>query len=102
MPAPLHGVVTRLIHSIDHRQWGLLPGVIRPMRNGDERLRAHGRFDQGGMFSKAVRRAIEPAWVADTQRRIWAPGRWPKRLPVPEAIKNNEAAATAAAGSNQA
>lgn len=62
----------------------------------------HGRFDQGAMFGKAVRRAIEPAWVADTQRRIWASGKWPKRLPLPEAIKNNEAAGTAAARSNQA
>nr|DAG84903.1 MAG TPA: Protein of unknown function (DUF1364) [Caudoviricetes sp.] len=42
----------------------------------------HALFDQGAMFSKAARRVIEPAWGADTRRRILANGQWPKRLPV--------------------
>ncbi|GER21275.1 hypothetical protein [Variovorax boronicumulans] len=42
----------------------------------------HALFDQGAMFSKAARRAIEPAWGADTRRRILANGQWPQRLPL--------------------
>lgn len=38
----------------------------------------HALFDQGALFSKEARRLIEPAWVADTQRRIQAMGVWPK------------------------
>jgi hypothetical protein len=34
------------------------------------------------MFSKAARRLIEPAWAADTRRRIQAMGAWPKDLPL--------------------
>lgn len=41
----------------------------------------HALFDQGAMFTKAARRAIEPAWGADTRRRIIANGQWPQRLP---------------------
>lgn len=41
----------------------------------------HALFDQGAMFTKSQRRAIEPAWGADTRRRIKANGKWPKRLP---------------------
>ena len=44
----------------------------------------HEKFDQGALFSQAVRRALEPAWAADTQRRILARGEWPKNLPKPE------------------
>ena len=33
------------------------------------------------LFTKAVRRELEPVWAADTQRRIWAMGLWPKGLP---------------------
>lgn len=42
----------------------------------------HERFDQGALFSKAVRREIEPAWGADTRRQIEAMGQWPKGLPL--------------------
>ena len=34
------------------------------------------------LFLKAVRRELEPAWAADTQRRIQAMGLWPKALPL--------------------
>ena len=34
------------------------------------------------LFTKAVRRELEPAWAADTQRRIHAMGIWPKALPL--------------------
>ena len=34
------------------------------------------------LFLKSVRRELEPAWVADTQRRIRAMGIWPKALPL--------------------
>ena len=40
----------------------------------------HVEFDQGVMFTKAERRAIEPAWAADTRRAIKAAGLWPKGL----------------------
>lgn len=42
----------------------------------------HALFDQGAMFDKAARRAIEPAWGADTRRRILANNQWPKGLPL--------------------
>lgn len=44
----------------------------------------HSLFDQGALFGKEARRLIEPAWVADTQRRIHAMGIWPKGLPYPD------------------
>ena len=40
----------------------------------------HAKLDQGAMFSKAVRREMEPAWAADTRRRITAMGLWPANL----------------------
>lgn len=43
----------------------------------------HQQLDQGAMFSKAVRHALEPVWAADTQRRIHAMGLWPKGIPYP-------------------
>lgn len=30
----------------------------------------HAQIDQGALFSKSVRRELEPVWVADTQRRL--------------------------------
>lgn len=45
----------------------------------------HGQLDQGALFSKATRHALEPVWAADTQRRIHAMGLWPKNLPYPRA-----------------
>ena len=44
----------------------------------------HAALDQGALFSKAVRRELEPVWAADTQRKIQAMGLWPKGLPVPD------------------
>lgn len=46
-------------------------------------VRDHAALDQGAMFSKAARHALEPAWAADTQRRIHAMGKWPKAIPYP-------------------
>lgn len=33
------------------------------------------------LYPKHVRRLLEPAWAADTQRQIIAMGAWPKGLP---------------------
>lgn len=46
----------------------------------------HSLFDQGGLFAKEARRLIEPAWVADTQRRIHTMGLWPTGIPYPHAV----------------
>ena len=43
----------------------------------------HQQLDQGAMFTKAVRHQLEPAWAADTQRKIHAMGKWPKGIPYP-------------------
>ena len=40
----------------------------------------HSQLDQGALFTKAVRRELEPVWAADTQRRIKAMGLWPTNL----------------------
>lgn len=40
----------------------------------------HADFDQGALFPKAVRRALEPVWGADTRRAIIAAGQWPEDL----------------------
>lgn len=45
------------------------------------RLGCHPKFDQGAMFTKAVRREIEQVWAADTRQKIEAAGRWPIGLP---------------------
>lgn len=44
----------------------------------------HAKLDQGAMFTKAVRRELEPAWAADTRRKLLALGLWPKGVPVPD------------------
>lgn len=44
----------------------------------------HAKLDQGALFTKAVRRELEPVWAADTRRKIQAMGLWPKGLPVPD------------------
>ena len=44
----------------------------------------HAALDQGALFTKAVRRELEPVWAADTRRKIQAMGLWPKGLPVPD------------------
>lgn len=41
----------------------------------------HAMFDQGALFTKEVRRLVEPAWGADTRRAIEAAGDWPADLP---------------------
>lgn len=43
----------------------------------------HSLLDQGALFSKAARHALEPAWAADTQRRIHAMGKWPRGVLYP-------------------
>lgn len=40
----------------------------------------HSLLDQGALFTKAVRRELEPAWAADTQRRLLAMGLVPPSL----------------------
>jgi hypothetical protein len=44
----------------------------------------HSKLDQGALFTRAVRQQLEPAWAADTQRRLLAMGLWPKNLPKPQ------------------
>lgn len=44
----------------------------------------HARLDQGALFTKAVRRELEPAWAADTQRKVRAMGLWPANLTYPQ------------------
>ena len=54
-------------------------------------LRCHPALDQGALFSKAVRHALEPVWAADTQRRIYAMGLWPKGIPYPHDQQQGDA-----------
>lgn len=44
----------------------------------------HSLLDQGALFTKAVRRELEPVWAADTRRNLLALGLWPKDVPVPD------------------
>lgn len=44
----------------------------------------HAAIDQGALYSKAVRRVLEPVWAADTRRKLLALGIWPKGVPVPD------------------
>lgn len=44
----------------------------------------HPKFDQGALYDKATRRALEPVWGADTRRQIIADGAWPRHLPLLE------------------
>lgn len=59
----------------------------------------HAQLDQGAMFSKAVRHQLEPAWAADTQRRIHAMGKWPKGIPCPHDDETGSSAYGASADS---
>lgn len=43
----------------------------------------HAALDQGALFTKVVRRELEPVWAADTQRRIHTMGLWPAGIPYP-------------------
>ncbi|MBO9679550.1 MAG: hypothetical protein J7556_15010 [Acidovorax sp.] len=47
----------------------------------------HSQLDQGALFTKAVRRELEPAWAADTQRRVYKAGLWPASLPLTPAAQ---------------
>ena len=57
--------------------------TVHPGADGRLVQGCHENFDQGALFTKAVRRELEPVWAADTQRRIQAMGLWPQNLPVP-------------------
>lgn len=46
----------------------------------------HAALDQGALFTKAVRRELEPVWAADTMRKLWEMGL------VPDSLKNQVAA----------
>ena len=41
----------------------------------------HSQLDQGALYPKHARRLLEPAWAADTRRKIFMMGLWPKTLP---------------------
>ena len=56
--------------------------TVHPVADGRLVQGCHERFDQGALFSKLVRRELEPVWIADTQRRIYSMGLWPENLPL--------------------
>ena len=58
--------------------------TVHPGADGRLVQGCHENFDQGALFTNAVRRELEPVWAADTQRRILAMGLWPKALPYPD------------------
>lgn len=62
--------------------------TVHPGPDGTLVQGCHERFDQGALFSKVVRRTLEPAWIADTQRKIFTMGLWPAKMPLTEAINN--------------
>lgn len=56
--------------------------TVHPGADGRLVQGCHENFDQGALFTKAVRRELEPVWAADTRRKIQAMGLWPKGLPL--------------------
>ena len=56
--------------------------TVHPVADGRLVQGCHERFDQGALFSKLVRRDLEPVWIADTQRKIYSMGLWPENLPL--------------------
>ena len=60
--------------------------TVHPGPDGTLVQGCHERFDQGALFSKLVRRDLEPAWIADTQRKIYSMGLWPKKLPYTDVV----------------
>ena len=58
--------------------------TVHPGADGRLVQGCHENFDQGALFTKAVRRELEPVWAADTRRRIRAMGLWPKGLQMPD------------------
>ena len=63
---------------------GLTPQPIKG-KFVERNLIRGSKGNQGALFTKAARHALEPVWAADTQRRINAMGLWPKNLPYPRA-----------------
>ena len=60
--------------------------TVHPGPDGTLVQGCHERFDQGALFSKLVRRDLEPAWIADTQRKIFSMGLWPQKLPYTDVV----------------
>ena len=60
--------------------------TVHPGPDGTLVQGCHERFDQGALFSKLVRRDLEPAWIADTQRKIYSMGLWPQKLPYTDVV----------------
>ena len=60
--------------------------TVHPDSDGTLVQGCHERFDQGALFSKLVRRDLEQAWIADTQRKIYIMGLWPKKLPYTDVV----------------
>ena len=58
--------------------------TVHPGADGRLVQGCHENFDQGALFTKAVRRELEPVWAADTRRKLLALGLWPKGVPVPD------------------
>ena len=56
--------------------------TVHPGADGRLVQGCHENFDQGALFTKAVRREREAAWAADTRRKLLAMGLWPKALPL--------------------
>ena len=61
--------------------------TVHPGADGRLVQGCHENFDQGALFTKAVRRELEPVWAADTRRKIQAMGLWPPGLPSPSFTK---------------
>ena len=57
--------------------------TVHPGADGKLVQGCHENFDRGALFTKAVRRELEPVWAADTRRKLLALGLWPKGVPVP-------------------
>ena len=49
--------------------------------DGPGRTGCHTVFDQGVMFTRAERRAVEPQWCRATRQEIRDAGLWPENLP---------------------
>ena len=64
--------------------------TVHPGADGRLVQGCHENFDQGALFTKAVRRELEPVWAADTQRRILAMGMWPNNLQFPEQTNDSK------------
>ena len=60
--------------------------TVHPGADGRLVQGCHERFDQGALFSKLVRRDLEQAWIADTQRKIYSMGLWPQKLPYTDVV----------------